>query len=80
MALLFTFIGLGLTSFLIELFYSFYILLPVDLYNTGMKIDIRVTDPNLEREKKYLEDEKRRLEEELKRQQEENRLRMLNMN
>lgn len=62
MALMFTLIGLGLASLLIELFYSYYKLLPVDLYNTGMKIDITVSDPNLERERRRLEEEKRKLE------------------
>ena len=49
MAFMFGYIGLGLASLLIEIFYSYYKLLPVDLYNTGMKINISVGDPALER-------------------------------
>lgn len=47
MSVMFAYIGLGLVSILIEIFYNFYKLLPVDLYNTGMKINIHVGDPAL---------------------------------
>ena len=49
MAVMFGYIGLGLISLLVEIFYSYYKLLPVDLYNTGMKINISIGDPALER-------------------------------
>lgn len=69
MAVMFVFIGLGLISLFIEIFYSFYKLVPVDLYNTGMKVNISVGDPALERERRMLEEEKKRLEEELRRKE-----------
>lgn len=57
----FSFFGLGLISLLIEMFVDFYKLIPVDLYNTGLKVDIQLRDHELERERKRLEDDKKRL-------------------
>lgn len=45
----FSFFGLGLISLLIEMFVDFYKLIPVDLYNTGLKVDIQLRDHELER-------------------------------